>query len=150
MIIKKRKALYLSVNVFSRKVLETGPPFYVVIRGTRRSSHMWNDSLKDNSLATLCIWWQMLVKEFQPISDAFFISSRILAEVAFLAWRRHFGFAIICQASMANFPHKLDRWCHIQNCRGRLGTRLVICQATVSRWQVVDALAYHETNSSLN
>ena len=36
-----KKALYLSVNVFSTKVrllLETGPPFYVVIRATRRSS----------------------------------------------------------------------------------------------------------------
>ena len=42
-VIKKKKALYLSVNVFSTKVLigdtyilrlqlETGPPFYVVIR----------------------------------------------------------------------------------------------------------------------
>ena len=47
--VKKKKALYLSVNVFSTKVLigdtiflrllmETGPPFYVVIRATRRSS----------------------------------------------------------------------------------------------------------------
>ena len=46
---QKKKALYLSVNVFSTKVLigdtiflrllmETGPPFYVVIRATRRSS----------------------------------------------------------------------------------------------------------------
>ena len=44
----KKNALYLSVNVFSTKVLigdynlrlqlETGPPFYVVIRATRRSS----------------------------------------------------------------------------------------------------------------
>ena len=36
-----KKALYLSVNVFRTKVrllLETGPPFYVVIRATRRSS----------------------------------------------------------------------------------------------------------------
>ena len=33
----------MSVNVFSMKVLigglETGPPFYVAIRATRRSSH---------------------------------------------------------------------------------------------------------------
>ena len=47
----KKKALYLSVNVFSTKVLigdtiflrllmETGPPFYVVIRATRRSSRL--------------------------------------------------------------------------------------------------------------
>ena len=47
----KKKALYLSVNVFSTKVLigdtiflrllmETGTPFYVVIRATRRSSHL--------------------------------------------------------------------------------------------------------------
>ena len=48
-----KKALYLSVNVFSTKVtlligdsiflrllLETGPPFYVVIRATRRSSRL--------------------------------------------------------------------------------------------------------------
>ena len=44
-------ALYLSVNVFSRKVLigdtiftsglvETGPPFYVVIRATQRSTRL--------------------------------------------------------------------------------------------------------------
>ena len=43
----KKNALYLSVNVFSTKVLigtrllmETGPPFYVVIRATRRSSRL--------------------------------------------------------------------------------------------------------------
>ena len=46
-----KKALNLSVNVFSTKVLigdtillrlllETGPPFYMVIRATRRSSHL--------------------------------------------------------------------------------------------------------------
>ena len=42
---KQKKALYLSVNVFSTKVLiawghllETGPLFYAVIRATRRSS----------------------------------------------------------------------------------------------------------------
>ena len=48
---KKKKALYLSVNIFSTKVLigdtiflrlliETGPPFYVVTRATRRSSRL--------------------------------------------------------------------------------------------------------------
>ena len=47
---QKKNALYLSVNVFSTKVLigdtilrllmETGPPFYVVIRATRRSSRL--------------------------------------------------------------------------------------------------------------
>ena len=47
----KTNVLYLSVNVFSRKVraigdtilrllLETGLPFYVVIRAPRRSSHL--------------------------------------------------------------------------------------------------------------
>ena len=44
----KKKALHLSVNVFSTKVLigdtifllEKGPPFYVVIRATRRSSRL--------------------------------------------------------------------------------------------------------------
>ena len=30
------------------------------------------DSLKENSPTTLCIWWQTLIKESQPISDAFF------------------------------------------------------------------------------
>ena len=53
----------------------------------------------------------------------FFISLRILAEVAFSDWRRHFGFAIICQASSANFPDKLDRWRRIRNRRGQLGKR---------------------------
>ena len=46
LLLKKKKALYLSVNVFSTKVLTvdtiftTGPPFYVVIRATRRSSRL--------------------------------------------------------------------------------------------------------------
>ena len=31
-----------------------------------------NDSLKENSPTSLCIWWQTLIKESQPISDAFF------------------------------------------------------------------------------
>ena len=45
-----KNALYLSVNVFStsaiwghyilRLLMETGPPFYVVIRATRRSSRL--------------------------------------------------------------------------------------------------------------
>ena len=30
------------------------------------------DSLKENSPTSLCIWWQKLIKESQPISDAFF------------------------------------------------------------------------------
>ena len=54
----------------------------------------------------------------------FFISSRILDEVAFLAppfWICHY-----LPGGSANFPDKLDRWRHIQNRRGRLGTRLLI------------------------
>ena len=41
----------------------------------------------------------------------FFLSSRCFGS----SWRRHFGFAIISQASSANFPDKLDRWRHIRN-----------------------------------
>ena len=44
--------------------------------------------LERTSPTTLCIWWQTLIKESQPTSDVFFrffSSSRILAEVAFLA-----------------------------------------------------------------
>ena len=48
---QKKKALYLSVNVFSTKVLigdtiflrllmETGPPFYMVIRAARMSGRL--------------------------------------------------------------------------------------------------------------
>ena len=48
---EKKIALYLSVDVFSRKVLigdtiftsglvETGPPFYVVIRAAQRSTRL--------------------------------------------------------------------------------------------------------------
>ena len=47
----RNKALYMSVDVFNTKVLirdtiflrlllETGPPFYVVIRATRRSTRL--------------------------------------------------------------------------------------------------------------
>ena len=43
----KENVLYLSVNVFSTKILigdtiflETGPPFYVVMQATQRSSHL--------------------------------------------------------------------------------------------------------------
>ena len=49
-IVEKKNVLYLSVNVFSTKVLignttlrvlmETGPPFYVVIRATQRSRRL--------------------------------------------------------------------------------------------------------------
>ena len=36
-----KMALYLSVNLFSTKVLvEMGPPFYVVTRATRRTSRL--------------------------------------------------------------------------------------------------------------
>ena len=49
-VLNKKNALSLSVNVFSTKaligdtiflhlLLEMGPPFYVVMRATRRSSH---------------------------------------------------------------------------------------------------------------
>ena len=31
-----------------------------------------NNSLKEISPTSLCIWWQTLIKESQPISDAFF------------------------------------------------------------------------------
>ena len=63
-IVKKKKlinALYLSVNVFStivligdtiflRLQLETGPPFYVVIRATRRSSHLQGQQSQGSTL----------------------------------------------------------------------------------------------------
>ena len=50
-VLNKKNALYLSVNVFSMKaltgdtiflrlLLEMGLPFYLVIRATRRSSHL--------------------------------------------------------------------------------------------------------------
>ena len=70
-----------------------------------------NDSLKENSPTSLCIWWQTLIKESQPISDAFF----------------HFFENLNLAEASANFPDKLDRWRHIRNRRGRLGTRLEQC-----------------------
>ena len=86
-----------------------------------------NDSLQENSPTTLCIWWQTLIKESQPISDAFFFFFHFFKNFGWsriLGLRHHFGFAFVCQASSANFPDKLDRWRHIRKRRGRLGTRL--------------------------
>ena len=48
-----------------------------------------NDSLKENSPSSLGIWWQTLIKESQPISDAFFHFFKNLG------WSRILGAAIL-------------------------------------------------------
>ena len=60
-----------------------------------------NDSLKEISPTSLCIWWQTLIKESQPISDAFFHFFKNLG------WSRILGAAILDLALFARRPRRI-------------------------------------------
>ena len=85
--------------------------------------------MKENSPTALsCIWWQTLIRESRPISDAFFHFFKNFGWSRILSLAPPFRICHylpgVLEDASRNFPDKLDRWRQIRNRRGRLGTRL--------------------------
>ena len=57
-----------------------------------------NDSLKEISPTSLCIWWQTLIKESQPVSDDFFHFFKNLG------WSRILGLTLRLDAAILDLP----------------------------------------------
>ena len=92
-----------SVRMIPRSMLD-------LIVGTKHFSHPWSVTMKtkrewQSDVVSLCI----KIRITQPRSGPF-----ALSEWPKEAWNR------------VNFPHKLDRWCHIRNRRGQRAMKLRI------------------------